>query len=85
MILVWKGIYYLKVFKLSTFCGCLRYTYGQPVKGTLSVLFQLKMRQYWKHYETQTRRTAEVSDFLFLQLRTIVSLVDDCSNKQQHG
>ena len=82
MILVWKDI--LKIFKLSTFCGFLRYTYGQPVKGTLSVLFHLKMPRYWKRYESQTTRTAEVSDFLLLQLRTIVLLVDDCSNKQ-HG
>ena len=83
MILVWKDIWYLKIFKLSTFCDFLRYTYGQPVKGTLSVLFHLKISQYWKRHESQTTRTAEVSDFLLLQLTTVVSLVDDCSNKQR--
>ncbi|XP_020628885.1 C3 and PZP-like alpha-2-macroglobulin domain-containing protein 8 isoform X2 [Orbicella faveolata] len=40
---------------------CARYTYGQPVKGTLSVLFHLKMPKYWKQYESQTTRTGEIN------------------------
>ena len=75
MILVWKDIWYLKVFKLSTFCGFLRYTYGQPVKGTLSVLFHLKMPRYWKRHESQTTRTAEVSDFLLYKLEPLSHLL----------
>ncbi|CAH3159931.1 unnamed protein product [Porites lobata] len=39
---------------------CARYTYGQPVKGKVKVLFRLKLSYLHRHRETQTTKEKEI-------------------------
>ncbi|XP_078348546.1 C3 and PZP-like alpha-2-macroglobulin domain-containing protein 8 isoform X2 [Oculina patagonica] len=47
--------------KVITATICAHYTYGQPVKGSFSALFALKMPRWYRTYEAQTTTTGEIN------------------------